>query len=103
MSLYFGRTKSQFRARDNWSEGSIIVQEKNEIPGLLNPGLNGFPIFEKMFHGFLGLATSNLQQVAEKRSSASFPLPGGRSFVVGAYLQVRLTPQGFGGLAYAHF
>jgi hypothetical protein len=31
-------------------------------------------------------------QVAEKRPSASFPLPAGRSFVVAAYLQVRLWP-----------
>jgi hypothetical protein len=63
MSLYFGWTKSELRLRYNWSKGSIIVQEKNEIPGLLNPGLNGFPIFEKMFHGFLGLATSTLQAI----------------------------------------
>ena len=50
MSLDFGRTKSQFRSGYNWSEGSVIVQKKKEIPGLPNPGLNVFPIFEKMLH-----------------------------------------------------
>jgi translation initiation factor 1 len=40
-----------------------------------------------------------IQQAAEKCSSAAFP----SSFVVAAYVQVRLTPQGFGGLASGHF
>ncbi len=40
-----------------------------------------------------------IQQAAEKRPSATFP----SSFVVAAYVQVRLTPQGFGGLASGHF
>ena len=53
MPLYFGRTKSQFGSGYNWSEGSIIVQKNKEILGLLNPGLNVFSIFEKMFHGIL--------------------------------------------------
>jgi len=51
MPLYFGWTKSQFRSGYNWSKSSILVQKKKNILGLLNPGLNVFPIFEKMFHG----------------------------------------------------
>jgi len=46
----------------------------------------------------LGTA-GNLQQAAEKSPSAAFP----SSFVVAAYLEVRLTPQGFGRLASGHF
>ena len=38
-------------------------------------------------------------QDAEKRPSAAFP----SSFVVAAYLQVRLTPLDFGSLAVGHF
>jgi hypothetical protein len=53
MHLYFGRANSQFRPGYNWSEGPIIVQKNKEILGLLNPGLNVFPIFEKMCHGIL--------------------------------------------------
>jgi hypothetical protein len=51
--LYLEQTKSQFRPGYNWSEGSVIVQKKKKILGLVNPGLNVFPIFEKMFHGIL--------------------------------------------------
>ena len=36
---------------------------------------------------------------AEKRPAAAFP----SSFVAAAYVQVRLTPQDFGGLASGHF
>jgi len=39
------------------------------------------------------------QQAAEKRPSAAFPT----SFVVAAYIEVRLIPQDFGGLASGHF
>jgi hypothetical protein len=38
-------------------------------------------------------------QAVEKRPSAVFP----SSFVVAAYIQVRLTPQDFGCLASGHF
>jgi len=38
-------------------------------------------------------------QAAEKRPSAVFP----SSFVVAAYIKVRLTPQDFGRLASGHF
>jgi hypothetical protein len=51
--LYFGRTKSQFRSGYNGSEGPIIVQKEKKILGLLNPGLNIFPIFEKVLQGIL--------------------------------------------------
>jgi hypothetical protein len=50
MPLYFGRAKSKLRAGYNWSEGSVIVQKEEKILGPLNPGLNIFPIFKKMFH-----------------------------------------------------
>jgi hypothetical protein len=53
MPLYFGRTESQFGPGYNWSEGSVIVQEKKKTPGLQNPDSNVFPIFEKMFHRLL--------------------------------------------------
>jgi hypothetical protein len=43
------------------------------------------------------------QQAVEKYPSAALPLPAGRSFVVAAYKQVRLTPQDFGRLASGHF
>jgi hypothetical protein len=39
------------------------------------------------------------EQAVEKRPSAAFP----SSFVVAAYIQVRLTPQDFGCLASGHF
>jgi hypothetical protein len=41
----------------------------------------------------------NPLQAVEKRPSAAFP----SSFVVAAYIQVRLTPQDFGRLAPGHF
>jgi hypothetical protein len=40
-----------------------------------------------------------IYQAAEKRPSASFP----SSFVIAAYLKVRLIPQDFGSLASGHF
>ena len=53
MLLYFGRAKSQFRSGYNGSEGSVVVQKKKKSLGLPNPGLDGFPFFEKMFQGIL--------------------------------------------------
>jgi len=51
MLPYLGWTKSQFGSGYNWREGSIIVQKEKKILGLLNPGLNVFPIFEEMLQG----------------------------------------------------
>ena len=45
-----------------------------------------------------GSGVKSLQAV-EKRPSAAFP----SSFVIAAYIQVRLTPQDFGCLASGHF
>jgi hypothetical protein len=53
MPLDFGRTKSQLRSGYNGSEGSVIVQKKKKSLGLLNPGSDVFPFFEKMFQGIL--------------------------------------------------
>jgi hypothetical protein len=53
MPLYFGRIKSQFRPGYNWREGSVIVQKKKKILGLVNPGLNVFPILKEMYHDIL--------------------------------------------------
>jgi len=53
MPLYSGRAKSKLRSGYNWSESSVIVQKKKKILGLLNPRLNPFPIFKKIFHHFL--------------------------------------------------
>ena len=53
MPFHFKRTKSLFWEGYNWSEGSVIVQKKEEILGLLNPCLDGFPLFEKMVHRIL--------------------------------------------------
>jgi hypothetical protein len=39
------------------------------------------------------------EEAVEKRPAAAFP----SSFVVAAYIQVRLTPQDFGRLASGHF
>ena len=50
LSLDFRGAKSQVRSGNNRSEGSIVVQEKYECLGLPHPGLNVFPIIEKMFH-----------------------------------------------------
>jgi hypothetical protein len=60
MPLYFGRTESEFRLGYNGSEGSVIVQKQKKILGLLNPGLNFLPIFEKMFHHLLLQRKPNL-------------------------------------------
>src|SRR4030043_281539 len=53
MPLYFERTKSKFGSGYNWSKGSVIIQKEEKTLGLLNPVLNVFPIFKKMFHGLL--------------------------------------------------
>jgi hypothetical protein len=59
MPLYFQRAKSKLRSGYNWSEGSVIVQKKKKILGLLNPDLNIFPIFKKMFQSLLLQGDSN--------------------------------------------
>jgi hypothetical protein len=81
MPLYFGGTKSKFRPGYNWSQGSVIIQKEKEILGFLNPGLNIFPIFEKMLHGLplqresnfiLSPNTMNARTIAETRPPAAF-------------------------------
>ncbi len=73
MPLYFGRTKSQFRSGYNWSESSIIVQKKKKIPGFLNPGLNDFPIFEKMFQGVLFRGAKRMRIPCREAPAMSVP------------------------------
>jgi hypothetical protein len=60
-----------------------------------NPHLQGF----LQSNGEGGWGSFKFQQAVEKRPSAALP----SSFVVAAYIQVRLTPQDFGCLASGHF
>jgi hypothetical protein len=59
MPLYFGRAKSKVGSGYDGSEGSVIIQEEEEIPGVLNPGSHVFPIFKKVFHSLLPQGESN--------------------------------------------
>jgi hypothetical protein len=57
------------------------------------------PIFNLSFDKAMTDDLKNAQQAAEKRPSAAFP----SSFVIAAYVQVRLIPQDIGRLASGHF